>query len=95
MRAPVSPPGGLDPYLPDHGDLGYDALHYDLELQYSIASNRLDARARVTIRPNETLSRIGFDLSGLRVAKVAVDGRPARWKQRPTKLRRVHLVPLQ
>ena len=87
MRAPVSPPGGLDPYLPDHGDLGYDALHYDLELQYSIASNRLDARARVTIRPNETLSRIGFDLSGLRVAKVAVDGRPARWKQRPTKLR--------
>ena len=47
---------GLDPYVPERGELGYDVLHYDLDLKYSINSNRLDGRARITIRPTDGAS---------------------------------------
>ena len=78
---------GLDPYVPERGELGYDVLHYDLDLKYSINSNRLDGRARITIRPTDTLARVSFDLAGLRVAKATVGGRAARWQQRAEKVR--------
>lgn len=84
---PPALPTGLDPYIPERGDGGYDVLHYDLDLKYSISSNRLDGRARITIRPTEPLRRVGLDLSGLRVTKATVGGRPARWQQRRDKLR--------
>jgi len=93
---PPSPqlPPGLDPYLPERGELGYDVLHYDLDLKYSIASNRLDARALITIRPTESLRSVRFDLAGLRVTKVTVGGRAARWQQRSAKLRVEPTTPL-
>jgi len=81
------PATGLDPYVPERGELGYDVLHYDLELKYVVNSNRLDGRARITVRPTEDLRRISFDLAGLRVAKATVGGRAARWQQRPGKVR--------
>jgi aminopeptidase N len=61
-------------------------LHYDLELKYSVNSNRLDGRAVVTISPTKPLRRIAFDLAGLRVTKASVSGQPVRWQQRADKL---------
>ena len=47
---PVSCPGRsdlptADPYLPGHGDPSWSAAHYDLELDYDLAGNRLRGEA--------------------------------------------------
>ena len=64
-----------DPYLPGHGSLAWSVAHYDLELDYKVAGNRLDARARLRVVAAEELSRISLDLAHLRVSKVSADGR--------------------
>lgn len=83
-------PAGIDPYVPERGDDGYDVVRYRLTLHYAITSNRLDGRAVVGVVPREPTRRLSLDLVGLRVAKVLVDGRPARWQQRGDKL---HVLP--
>ncbi|MGB0101326.1 MAG: M1 family metallopeptidase [Nocardioides sp.] len=63
-----------DPYLPGHGDPAFGVRHYDLELDYAVVGNRLDARAELAIDVLETTSRLVLDLAHLRVAKVNVRG---------------------
>ncbi|MCH1883347.1 M1 family metallopeptidase [Agrococcus sp. ARC_14] len=85
--APATQPVGGEPYAPASGSLGWSALHYDLELQYRMATNRLDAVARITGRAERELTAIGLDLVGLRVGKVVVDGeRRTQHAQRPGRL---------
>ncbi|MGK5683543.1 M1 family metallopeptidase [Actinoplanes sp. URMC 104] len=92
---PGSAPGGASPgadhstdsYLPAHGNGGYRVLHYDLDLDYRIASNRLAGRAAVTARTVQPLSRFSLDLGRFRVADVRVDGRPAKYTHGHGKLR--------
>ncbi|HCJ48245.1 MAG TPA: peptidase M1 [Microbacterium sp.] len=62
----------VDPYIPQSGDAGYRALHYDLDLDYRLATNRLTATAVVEIRATRDVAGVGFDLTGLRVGKVRV-----------------------
>jgi aminopeptidase N len=76
-----------DPYLPEHGNGGYRVLHYDLNLDYRVVSNRLAGKAVITARAVQPLSRFSLDLAGLRVQDVRVDGRPAKFDHRPGKLR--------
>lgn len=68
----------LDPYTPGHGSDGWVALHYDLDLDYRLASNRLTARAIITGRaagtPSQLLEKIELDLEGLKVTRVDLDG---------------------
>jgi aminopeptidase N len=79
-----------DPYLPEHGNGGYRVEHYDLDLSYRVGPNRLTARAVLTATAEQSLSRFSLDLTGLRVSRVLVDGRPATFAQRPGKL---HVTP--
>ena len=67
-----------DPYLPGHGSLAWSVAHYDLELDYRVAGNRLDARARLRVVAAEPLSRISLDLAHLRVSKVSATGAGSR-----------------
>jgi aminopeptidase N len=76
-----------DPYLPTHGNGGYRVLHYDLELDYRVAPNRLGGTAVITARAVQALSRFTLDLGRFRVRDVRVDGRPAKFDHRPDKLR--------
>ncbi|GAA4960446.1 M1 family metallopeptidase [Actinoplanes utahensis] len=95
MTPPAGPVGAspgadrsTDPYLPEHGNGGYRVLHYDLNLDYRVVSNRLTGRAVVTARAGQPLSRFTLDLaSRLRVQDVRVDGRPVKFDHRPGKLR--------
>ena len=64
-----------DPYLPGHGSLAWSVAHYDLELDYKVAGNRLDARAGLRVVAATELSRISLDLAHLRVSKVSADVR--------------------
>lgn len=83
MSRPVD---GVDPYVPERGNAGYRAVHYDLDLTYKVTSNLLEGRATTTIVALDDLDRIVFDLVGLRVTAAKVAGRAARWKQSAGKL---------
>jgi len=73
VRPPVSLPTA-DPYLPGHGDPSYSVRHYDLDLAYSVAGNRLSGDATLTILTGQPLDRLVLDLAHLDVAKVRVAG---------------------
>ncbi|TDC86218.1 M1 family peptidase [Micromonospora sp. KC606] len=85
-----------DSYLPEHGNGGYRIRHYDLELDYKIASNRLVGRAVLTALATQGLSRFTLDLGRFRVQEVLVDGRSARYTHRPHKLqvKPAHPIPM-
>jgi aminopeptidase N len=76
----------IDPYLPDHGDAGYHAEHYDLELDYRLGAGRLDGRARITAVALAALTRFTLDLAPFKVARVQLNGKPTRFVHRGHKL---------
>jgi aminopeptidase len=67
-----------DPYTPQSGNGGYRVTRYELDLTYRINSNLLFGRARLSAVATQDLSRFSLDLSGLRVAKVNVNGHRAQ-----------------
>ena len=64
-----------DPYDP-HGSGDIHVEHYDLDLTYRVASNRLAGTAVLRVRALTDLSEVVLDLAGLRVK--AVDRRRRR-----------------
>jgi len=75
-----------DSYLPEHGNGGYRVLHYDLDLDYRVESNRLAGRATITAVATHPLTRLTLDLGRFRIQDIRVDGRPARYAHRPDKV---------
>ncbi|MGK2949884.1 MAG: M1 family metallopeptidase [Acidimicrobiales bacterium] len=75
-----------DAYVPERGNGGYEVTGYDLELDYAVPSNHLEGRARITAVAAQDLIRFSLDLVGLRVTKVTINDRPARWQHRGAKL---------
>jgi aminopeptidase N len=67
-----------DPYVQGRGNGGYLVASYELDLDYRVNSNRLAGKATITAVATQALSRVSFDLAGLRVAKVSVNRRRAR-----------------
>ncbi|GAB2858268.1 M1 family metallopeptidase [Nocardioides pacificus] len=87
---------GTDPYVPGHGDASYDVEHYDLDLAYTPAGNRLEGQATLRCVAPETLVRLELDLHGLRVDKVLVDGKPpTRYTHRAGRLAVVLRAPVE
>ncbi|MHA7155062.1 M1 family metallopeptidase [Arthrobacter sp. TMN-50] len=91
--------GVPDPYTPGHGSEDWTALHYDLELDYRLASNRLAGRAlvsgRVTGPASRLHHRIELDLAGLKVTKVNLGvGRVLRFSNRGSRLVVIPAEPL-
>jgi aminopeptidase N len=76
-------PGSGDQYFPYAGNGGYDVLHYDLALRYAPPSNpavlqgRLTGAATITLQATEDLGSLNFDLRGLDVTAVRIDGEGA------------------
>ncbi|MEJ3652623.1 M1 family metallopeptidase [Actinomycetes bacterium KLBMP 9759] len=75
-----------DPYLPAHGNGGYRVEHYELDIDYKLAANRLTGRAVLTAVAEHPLSRFSLDLSAFRVPRVLVDGKPGKYSHRDGKL---------
>lgn len=68
-----------DPYIPTSGNGGYLAEHYDLSLDYRVATNRLNATTTITARALMRLDRFSLDFAGLSMEKVTVNGaRPSK-----------------
>jgi aminopeptidase N len=80
---PAAPAGAIAPdtLFPTQGNPGYDVDHYDVRLDYAPATNHLAAVARLRATAAAPLSSFHLDLSGMRVAAVRVDGRPATWRR--------------
>ncbi len=82
-----APSDVLDPYLPDNGNLGFRISRYDLELEYKVASNRLEGTAILTATSLRELKRFTLDLAGsMSVQRVSVNAKRARYSHRRNKL---------
>ncbi len=76
-----------DTYTPSNGSTTYRVEHYDLTLEYKLASNRLSGRAVLTMTARRGLRQLELDLSGLRATKVTSDTvRIRSFKERGGKL---------
>jgi aminopeptidase N len=74
-------PGIGDPDFPKDGNGGYDVAHYDLDIAYDPASDRLDGDAEIHATATQSLCSLNLDLVGLEVGRVEVDGRRAEWSR--------------
>ncbi|MCI4658090.1 M1 family metallopeptidase [Cryobacterium zhongshanensis] len=85
----VGAPGSGDPYFPYDGNGGYDVLHYDLALRYAPPTDpaalvgKLSGIATITLRAKQNLQSLNFDLRGLDVTSVRVDGKAAAHGKSP------------
>jgi aminopeptidase N len=67
-----------DPIFPQIGNGGYDAQHYEIDLDYDPAANVFDAATTtVTAKATQNLSEFSLDFQELAVSQVLVDGAPA------------------
>ncbi len=79
--------GAGDAYTPDVGDARFGVAHYDLDLDYRVATNRLKGSARLTCRIEEETAALALDLTGLKASRVRVDGSaPASVRQKGSRL---------
>jgi aminopeptidase N len=72
-------PGIGDAYFPAYGNGGYDVGHYDLDITYDPATDRLQGHASIRARATQNLCSLNFDLVGLEVRDVEVGHRQASW----------------
>jgi aminopeptidase N len=70
-----------DPYFPLAGNGGYDARHYDLDLDYTPASRQVVASTTMLARATQNLSAFNLDFEGPTVTRVTVEGRTARFRR--------------
>jgi hypothetical protein len=71
-----------DPLLPQIGNGGYDAQHYDIDLDYDPAANSfISAKATMTATATQDLSEFSLDFQALPVDKVLVNGAAAVFSQ--------------
>ncbi|MCW2522868.1 MAG: putative metallopeptidase secreted [Frankiales bacterium] len=86
-RAPAFAPspgsaGAGDPYFPLQGNGGYQALHYDLDIDYQPSVQHLSGAATIRAVATQDLSRFDLDLRrNLVVSAVTVNGRRAAFTQ--------------
>ena len=84
-QAIAAKPAG-EPFFPDAGNRGYDALHYDVRLTYKPKGGRIEAVTEVKAVATEALESFSFDFFGPRVSAVTVDRESARFSRKPGKL---------
>jgi aminopeptidase N len=73
-------PGVGDPYFPDYGSSGYDALKYTIAMSWDATDESLTATTQIAARATQTLRSFWFDLA-LTTQRVTVDGQPATFSK--------------
>ncbi|MCD4524295.1 M1 family metallopeptidase [Nocardioides sp. cx-173] len=91
--APAAPRS--DTLFPSLGHSGYDVRHYDVSLDYSPATNRLEARTRIRAVAATRIRSFALDFVGMRVRAVRVGGDAARWHRRGQQLVVVPRAPVR
>ena len=75
-----------DPYVPGEGNGGYQVRRYDLDVRFNPATDVLQGTAIITANATQNLSGMNFDLFGLNVESVVVDGEAATFSRAPREL---------
>lgn len=75
-----------DPYVPNEGNGGYQVRSYELELRFNPETDRLTGLATIDATAKQSLSAFNFDLYGLKVKAVSVDGASATFSRAPREL---------
>ncbi len=73
VAADAHEPQVPDPYFPQDGNVGYDALHYDIHDRYRFGDKHLAGTTTVRLVPLEELTSFSLDLL-LRPDSVEIDG---------------------
>jgi Peptidase family M1 domain/Peptidase M1 N-terminal domain len=75
---PAGSAGIGDPYFPLDGNGGYDVQHYDLDVSYDPATDRLIGVATIEIVATQNLSAFNLDFVGMRLRSLTIDGVAAK-----------------
>ena len=81
IDATVGSVGICDEYYPTLGHGGYDVAHYDLDLFYDPAANRLDAAVVITATATQDLATFNLDFEGFEITDLRVGDLPARYER--------------
>lgn len=83
LAAPPGPgsPSAGDRLFPGLGNGGYDALHYDLGLDYDPATKLVSATAGIDAKATQSLSRFNLDFDGNDISRLTVNGRIADYRR--------------
>lgn len=77
----------LDSYTPESGSSDFSVEHYDIKLRFRSVTGRLSATASMDVTLLRAVRQFSFDLCGLTVSKVVMDGKTHKhFKQTSTKL---------
>jgi len=83
--AAVAAPSAEEPFFPHAGNPGYDALKYEIEIEYEGPKQPLVGYASIKIRATQELRRVSFDFRGPRVFHMS-GLTPGTYRQRHGKL---------
>lgn len=86
LTSPQHVAGLGDSYYPELGNPGYSTDHYTLDLAIDPVQGSLSGTATIAAHATAELDRLSFDLVGLDVQGVAVDGRAANSSRAGSKL---------
>ncbi|MDE0161830.1 MAG: M1 family metallopeptidase [Acidimicrobiaceae bacterium] len=78
---PTGAEGLGDGFYPFLGNGGYDAIHYEIDLDVDPAANTVSALTSITAQATDDLETFNLDLQGLEVRSVAVDGAGAEFRR--------------
>lgn len=78
-------PGIGDPYFPGDGNGGYDAVHYNIRLNYQPNTDRLQGTTTIVAKTTQELSRFNLDFL-LKVTQVRVNNAVAQHTQQDGEL---------
>lgn len=70
-----------DSFYPLLGNGGYDAVHYEIDLDVDPSANTIDASTTLSAVATQDLSSFNLDLSGLHVDSITVDGEEAAFSR--------------
>jgi aminopeptidase N len=70
-----------DPYFPELGNGGYDALHYTIDLDVDLEENIIAGTVTIQAQATQSLSRFNLDFGGFAIGGIWVNGEVATFER--------------
>jgi aminopeptidase N len=70
-----------DPYFPELGNGGYDALHYTIDLDADLESGVIAGTVTMRAKATQSLSRFNLDFGGFEISHIYVNGSAATFQR--------------
>lgn len=83
-----------DDFYDGLGNGGYDALHYDIDIDVRVGLNYLDSIVTIQAQATQDLSAFNLDFSGFRIDKLLVNDEPVEYRRRGRELTIIPSEPL-